>query len=245
MASNIYRPVAYGLSDALLNVFPAPIVGKRNPLGADKALIGSIWVNTVTNNAFVLTSIVNNIAAWTGIAGGTGIFTSVEATSGNITADAGNIVATLGNVNAHTTVTAGTGITATTGNIVATAGQVNAGTTMTAATGITATTGNIVASTGNINATAGNITVTAGNITATVGEIVAGGIIEGQSLVASGDSGGFALTTTLSAAVNTTQSTGTLAVKSTTANPGNNAGFLKMYVGVTAVYVPYFTNIAP
>jgi hypothetical protein len=226
MANNIYRPVAYGLSDALLNVFPAPIVGVRNPTAADKAQIGSIWVNKTSNDAWVLTSIANNAAVWTGIGGGSGTFTSLTVNPGNITATAGNISATAGSVSAGTTVTAGTGITATTGNI-------------------TATTGNLIATAGNITATAGNITATAGNITATAGEVVAGGIVEGQSLVATGDSGGFALSTTLSSATSTALSSGTLSIKSESANPGNNTGFLKFYVGVTPVYVPYFATIAP
>jgi len=238
MANNIFNKVAYGLSDALLNVFPAPIVGLRNPTTADKAQIGSVWVNKAANDAWVLTSIVSNLANWTPIGGGAGTFTSLTVTPGNITATNGNINATLGSMSAGTTISAGTAL--------------SAGTTVTAGTGIVSTTGNIVASTGNINATlgninatAGNIVASAGNITATVGEVVAGGIIEGQSLVATGDSGGFALTTTISSATNTTQGAGTLSIVSASANPGNNTGFLKFYVGVTPVYVPYFATVAP
>ena len=56
---------------------------------------------------------------------------------------------------------------------------------------------------------------------------------------------GIASTTMLSNVVNTTQGAGALTLLSTNANSGTNAGFIKMYVGTTVVYVPYFTSIAP
>lgn len=139
--NNQRKNVAYGLSDALLNVFSPPIVSKRAPTTADSAQIGTLWVNSTTNAAYILTSIVANSATWSNFSGGAGLFTSLTVTPGNIVATLGNISATAGSLSAGTTVTAGTGITATTGNIVATAGQVNAGTTITAGTGLTVTTG--------------------------------------------------------------------------------------------------------
>jgi hypothetical protein len=197
-AKNVYNSVAYGLSDALLNVFPAPIVGLRAPTTADKAQIGTVWVNKSINDVWVLTSITNNSANWLGIGGGAGSFTNIVA-SGSITA----------------------------------------------ASNITSTGGNINASTGSVNVTQGNITVTAGSITATVGEIVAGGLMECATLTATGDLGGTALSTSFTGVVDAVQSTGTLSIKSSSANAGTNAGFLKCYVGTTVVWVPYFTNIAP
>ena len=67
-----------------------------------------------------------------------------------------------------------------------------------------------------------------------------------RSLFASGDQGtGVAAETAITNVVNTAVSTGALTVLSTTANPGNSAGFIKIYVGTQVAYVPYFTNIAP
>jgi hypothetical protein len=51
--------------------------------------------------------------------------------------------------------------------------------------------------------------------------------------------------TMLTNVVNTTQGAGDLTLLSTNGNSGTNAGFIKMYVGTTVVYVPYFTSIAP
>lgn len=51
--------------------------------------------------------------------------------------------------------------------------------------------------------------------------------------------------TMLTNVVNTTQGAGALTMLSTNANSGTNAGFIKMYVGTTVVYIPYFTSIAP
>lgn len=260
---------AYGLSDALLDVFPRPYASTRNPTTADKAQIGTLWVNKSTNDFFVLTSIVSNQATWSSPSNGSGVFTSLEATTGNITADLGDIVATAGNVtagaavnagtdvnatgtvNAGTSITAGANITAagditsSSGDIAATAGNISAGGSITGVS-LTATSGDIVATVGNIVATLGNLTVAAGDITVTAGGVDASaGSIIGGSLEAHDDLGGTVGNTTFTNAVNTSLSSGTLAIKSTTANPGNSAGFLKIYVGSTTAYVPYFTNIAP
>lgn len=53
------RNVAYGLSQPLINEAQLPIVSTRNPTTKDKALIGTTWVNTANNDAFVLTSVVS------------------------------------------------------------------------------------------------------------------------------------------------------------------------------------------
>lgn len=265
MATNApYIDVAYGLTQPLLNEFPAPIISTRNPTSKDRAQLGSVWVNRLTNNYYVLTSIVSAVSTWSSLSNGSGIFASLEATTGNITADLGDIVATAGNVTAGVNVsaganvaaaaaiTAGTTITAAgnirstggniianSGDITATAGNVTAGAAITASTNITATSGNILASAGNITATLGDITALVGDITATAGAVNA------AQLEATGDLGGVVSVTSFTNAVDTAQSTGTLVIKSDSANPGNNAGFLKIYVGATTAYIPYFTNIAP
>lgn len=82
--NNQRKNVAYGLSDALLNVSPLPIVSKRSPTTADSAPLGQIWINTALNAAFILTSIVNNAANWADIAGAAGLFSSLTVTPGPI-----------------------------------------------------------------------------------------------------------------------------------------------------------------
>lgn len=206
--SNNFQQVAYGLSQPLINVFAAPIVSSRAPTTADKAPIGTLWIEPSTQNAWILVQIANNLANWSNIEGGAGDFSSITVTTGpnsilgttninnsgsgvttigtggtgavNIGNATGNTSVT-GSLGTTTTLTAGTGITATTGNIVATAGQVNAGTTMTAGTGITATTGNIVATAGAVNAGT-SMTATSGNITATNGNIVLSAATTGITL---------------------------------------------------------------
>lgn len=174
---------AYGINNAIQTVFPSPIISKRAPTVNDSAAFGQLWVNKNSLGAWILTGQGPNTNYWAAIGGsGSGVFSSLEATTGDITADLGNIVATGGSVSAGTsvsattTVTAGTGITSTTGAITATAGAVVAGTTVTAGTGITSTTGNITATAGGIAATAGSVTagtsISAGtSITSTLGNI--------------------------------------------------------------------------
>lgn len=177
MSVRQYTNVSYGLTQPLNVEAQFPIVTKRNPTTNDFAQVGTIWVNSSSNEYWVLTSLVANSATWTTFGGGgAGVFTSVTVNPGNVTVTAGNVVVTAGSVSAGTTVTAGTGITATTGNITATAGQVDAGTTITAGTGITATTGNITATVGNVVASAGNLVATAGGVSAGTTVVAATGI---------------------------------------------------------------------
>lgn len=176
-----YTNVSYGLTQPLNLETQLPSVTKRNPTTNDFAQIGNIWVNTTSNEYWVLTSIVANSATWVTFGGGGGgVLTSLTVNPGNITVTAGNITATAGSISAGTTVTAGTGITSTTGNItatvgnvvasagnlVATAGGLSVATTVLAGTGITSTTGNINASAGNIIAAgalgAGNVQILGG-----------------------------------------------------------------------------------
>lgn len=182
--------VAYSLNQPLSTIFPLPIVSKRSPNMNDRAQIGQLWVNVLTNAAFVLTSITNANSIWSDVTGGSGSFTNLvvsgSATIGTtltvgtgITLTTGNITASSGNISASGSVTGGTGVTATTGNIVASSGNMSASGTITAGTGITSTTGNIVATAGAVNAgttmTAGTgITATTGNIVATAGAVNAG-----------------------------------------------------------------------
>lgn len=64
--SSIQRPkVAYGLSQPYFNVSPIPIVVANDPKVSDFAEVGTEWVNSATNQVWVLTSVVNNQAVWT------------------------------------------------------------------------------------------------------------------------------------------------------------------------------------
>jgi hypothetical protein len=71
------------------------------------------------------------------------------------------------------------------------------------------------------------------------------GRVEGTTITATGDLGGVALTTSFTDVTDVVQGAGVLTILSSTANAGDNAGFLKFYVGATVVWVPYFTVIAP
>lgn len=66
---------AYGLSDALLNVPSLPIVANRAPKSTDMAQLGSIWVFADQDIAYILTSVVNNVATWVEFTDQEGAFT--------------------------------------------------------------------------------------------------------------------------------------------------------------------------
>jgi hypothetical protein len=228
--SQYFNQVSYGLTQALITEAPAPILAQRAPTVNDKKwALGQLWIYSSTNAAYVLTSIVSNSATWLQIesSGGAGSFSTLTVT-GLSTLGATTIV---GTANINTTGTAATNIGNATGNVAVTG-------TLTSTVGLTAGT-SVVAGTG-ITATTGNISATAGNIQA-----LAGGII-GEAVAITGDLGGTTSEVTLTnVSVPVSGGTGAFTITSaTTSGAATNAGFIKMYVGTAAVFVPYYTTTA-
>jgi len=148
MAGQQYRKVAYGLSDALISVFPAPILANRAPNTTDKAQIGAIWIFVANNAPYILTSIVNNLATWELllVSGGAGVFTTITST-GAFTLDTTTAAAnTLGNTTGNTSIAMSVGTGGfTLDGVAASNYAIGASTTTgTISIGGTAQTGNIV-----------------------------------------------------------------------------------------------------
>lgn len=161
--------VAYGLTNALQNVFPFPIVSLRVPTTADKAQIGTVWVYKTGNAVYILTSIANNLANWVllEVGGGAGVFASLTVTPGPISLTgtttintAGAAATTIGNATSTTTLLGTVNINNTLAGVTTIGtggtGAVNIGNV----TGNTAVTGTLTTSLG-ISTTNG--TVSAGN----------------------------------------------------------------------------------
>jgi len=150
MSSIQYPLSAYGLTQALINVFPQPIVSpSANPTTSNKAQIGTLWINKSANTAYILTSIVNNLANWqlleTG--GGAGVFTSLVVNPGPTSlSTVGNGAVTIGNATntGAVTIAAGTGgFSATANGNAISIGDTAAGSSLALAAG----TGNMTLST--------------------------------------------------------------------------------------------------
>lgn len=105
MSAPNQRPIIdYGFTQALQQVFPTPIVAKRAPTTADKAQLGTLWVQpvntsgTAVNSAWVLTSIISNSATWSDISGGAGSFTTLTVNPGPTNlSTSGNGAVSIGN----------------------------------------------------------------------------------------------------------------------------------------------------
>jgi len=100
MSSIQFTQTAYGLSQALINVFPIPIVSPAaNPTTSNLAQIGTVWINKSTNTAFILTSIVSNSANWVSFTGGAGLFSSLTVNPGPTNlSTVGNGAVNIGNI---------------------------------------------------------------------------------------------------------------------------------------------------
>jgi hypothetical protein len=92
---------AYGIDTPLQAIPPKPISAKRDPTINDKMQFGTLWINTVTDLAFVLTSITGNAANWQEIAQANPLPTLLD---GQL------IIGSTGNPPVATNLTPGTGI---------------------------------------------------------------------------------------------------------------------------------------
>jgi len=95
----------------------------------------------------------------------------------------------------------------------------------------------------NIGNSTGSLTFVGNNNTLT-GNLIASSYLSTPTLYATGDLGGAALTVGITdVSVANSGGTGAYSVISATGSTARNStGFLKVYVGTTAVYVPYFAQ---
>jgi hypothetical protein len=80
----------------LQEIGPLPISARRAPTTKDIAQPGTLWLDTVGNDSYVLLEVASATASWLAIGSGSGTFDSITST---------------------TTITAGTGLTVTAGNV--------------------------------------------------------------------------------------------------------------------------------
>lgn len=125
-----------------------------------------------------------------------------------------------------------------------------------AATTVNILSGTSTAGTQTLNISGGtratSVNIATGNAAhlVTIGSTNAAGITTIQAgggvyLQGSDSGAGLSGLLNLTTVVNTTQGAGTLSIKSTTGNAGNNAGFFKVYIGNVTAYIPYYTVINP
>lgn len=173
---------AYGLSQPIIKVSPAPIVSRRSPSVSDFAAPGTIWTNILTNQVYILASIVANAATWVAVAGGAAAFTSLTVTPGPISLTGATTINTAGN--ATTTIgTGGTGLvnignatsgTNISGPLSASGGVIDLNTAGAFATNIATGGSTGAVNIGNATGTTftGAVTLANGNLTLTQGELI-------------------------------------------------------------------------
>lgn len=222
----IKRNSLYGYPAPTSFAFPAPVVSNRNPTVFDFGELGQGWINKVLSIPFQLTQISAGQYIWTqiGAAGGGLSGASLTVTPGPISLTGTTTINTTGA--ASTSIgTGGTGV-------------VNIGN----ATGNTIITGTL-AVTSNITSNTGNILASSGNVTAGLDLVAEAGVAEAVSLVATGDIGSGTTATTIFTNLAPANAGGTgVCVIQTNTGTGtpDNVGFIKIYIGTTEYYIPYF-----
>lgn len=165
------------------------VVGAPSAAAYHNAL-GTIAVDHVNDNAYILVSVANATATWYLMGGASAGLTGITGDTGTATPSLG-VIKMAGTANEITTAASGNTVTFTIPTAfigpgtITSVGAMFAGTSFTAQNGITATTGNIAALAGNVSAsgtvtggtgvtaTTGNIQATAGGLTAGAGDITA------------------------------------------------------------------------
>lgn len=70
-----FRNQMYGTPSPLTDVFPSPVVAKRDPTDFDIGFeIGQMWVNVTTGASFILSQIMNGEANWLGISNASEVY---------------------------------------------------------------------------------------------------------------------------------------------------------------------------
>lgn len=169
----------YGFTSPLTTGAPAPIVSQRSPSTSDYSPIGSLWINTLTSQSWILVSIAAGVATWNlmeaGGAGGVfGTLTSSNTTT--LATTAGSTVNTFGNTTGSTSLALSVGTGGFTLNGVGGSAYTIGAATTTGAINIggTAQTGNLV-----VGSSTGVQTVT-----------IAGGSGAGATFIANTQTGG-------------------------------------------------------
>jgi hypothetical protein len=153
---------AYGISNAIQGVFPAPVVSKTAPSTRPSISLqlGQIWVNKSTGSVYCLSSFSAGLANWSTLSSGTGPVETIN----SLTPTAGNIVIA-GTTLQLTATSAGSTVTLSLPAALTAPGSVTATTTLTATAGdITATLGNVV-----LNGAGKHLSVHGGAVTDFIG----------------------------------------------------------------------------
>lgn len=103
MSVNQRNPVAYGLSQATIDVPNKPIVAQRSPTDRDKAQIGTLWINATDQSVYIITSIEDNVANWELLTNAGGSVTDLLADDANLVTPLAGVIAVSGGLNINTT----------------------------------------------------------------------------------------------------------------------------------------------
>jgi hypothetical protein len=93
----------YGFPSPLTSPVLPPIISLRTPKTNDFAPIGSLWIYTTGNAAYILVSIVSNVATWNLLeaSSGAGVFSSLTVTPGPVSLTGTTTINTSGAANTN------------------------------------------------------------------------------------------------------------------------------------------------
>ena len=154
MSLSTYYLRAPGDKQPFVNLNPSNIISNRSPLTSDQAQKGTLWVNTLTNQTYILTSFSAGSAIWSEIA--------------NNQAPNQVVVATAAHPTAQVTINARQGLAIFTGFTTADGGTIQ---DYTIINNLVTTSSAVLLTVSNLNASANNAAITLTGLTLSAGDL--------------------------------------------------------------------------
>lgn len=99
MAINQNNPTSYGFSQPLIGVPSAPIIAKKDPTVNDRAQLGTLWINQLTQSVYILTVIEDAQSNWELLSTSSGTVTNLTSDDGMVATPLGGVIGILSGAN--------------------------------------------------------------------------------------------------------------------------------------------------
>ncbi len=109
--NNSSQRLGYSVNQPLTEIFTQPIISRRDPTVNDRQKLGTLWVNKLLDQTYIITSVVNNQANWAPVSQAAGALNSLTVDGGGIAVPIAGTIDIIGDGNTATSLTGASEIT--------------------------------------------------------------------------------------------------------------------------------------
>jgi len=109
--NNSQQRLAYTVNQPLTQIFNQPVISNRSPSVNDKQPLGTLWVDKLLDQTFIITSVVNNLANWAPVSQAAGALNTLTVDGGGVAVPAAGTIDIIGDGNTATSLTGASEIT--------------------------------------------------------------------------------------------------------------------------------------